>query len=36
MIERDGAIMITGGSSSAVAIAVQGLCQERASSSWPA
>jgi len=28
MIERDGAIMITGGSSSAVAVAVQGLCQE--------
>jgi branched-chain amino acid transport system substrate-binding protein len=28
MIERDGAIMITGGSSSSEAIAVQGLCQE--------
>jgi branched-chain amino acid transport system substrate-binding protein len=28
MIERDGAIMITGGSSSGCAIAVQGLCQE--------
>ena len=28
MIERDGAIMITGGSSSGVAVAVQGLCQE--------
>ena len=28
MVERDGAIMITGGSSSAEAIAVQGLCQE--------
>jgi branched-chain amino acid transport system substrate-binding protein len=28
MIERDGALMITGGSSSAEAIAVQGLCQE--------
>jgi ABC-type branched-subunit amino acid transport system substrate-binding protein len=28
MIERDGAIMITGGSSSGVAIAVQSLCQE--------
>ena len=28
MIERDGASMITGGSSSGVAIAVQGLCQE--------
>ena len=28
MIERDGAIMITGGSSSAVAIAEQALCQE--------
>lgn len=28
MIERDGAVMITGGSSSAEAIAVQGLCQE--------
>jgi branched-chain amino acid transport system substrate-binding protein len=28
MIERDGAVMITGGSSSAVAVAVQGLCQE--------
>jgi len=28
MIERDGAVMITGGSSSGEAIAVQGLCQE--------
>ena len=28
MIERDGAVMVTGGSSSAEAIAVQGLCQE--------
>ena len=28
MIERAGAVMITGGSSSAEAIAVQGLCQE--------
>jgi len=28
MIERDGALMITGGSSSGVAIAVQSLCQE--------
>ena len=28
MIEKDGAVMITGGSSSSVAIAVQGLCQE--------
>ncbi|MGI9408212.1 MAG: substrate-binding protein [Hyphomicrobiaceae bacterium] len=28
MIESDGAVMITGGSSSGVAIAVQGLCQE--------
>ncbi|MDX1592809.1 MAG: substrate-binding protein [Gammaproteobacteria bacterium] len=28
MIEKDGAIMVTGGSSSGVAIAVQGLCQE--------
>ncbi|HKK34718.1 MAG TPA: ABC transporter substrate-binding protein [Paracoccaceae bacterium] len=28
MIERDGAVMVTGGSSSGVAIAVQGLCQE--------
>jgi branched-chain amino acid transport system substrate-binding protein len=28
MIEKDKAIMITGGSSSGVAIAVQGLCQE--------
>ncbi|QIK40554.1 substrate-binding protein [Pontivivens nitratireducens] len=28
MIEQDGAIMITGGSSSGVAVAVQGLCQE--------
>jgi branched-chain amino acid transport system substrate-binding protein len=28
MIEADGAIMITGGSSSAVAVAVQSLCQE--------
>ncbi|WP_029042094.1 substrate-binding protein [Cucumibacter marinus] len=29
MIERDGVIMLSGGSSSGVAIAVQGLCQER-------
>ncbi len=28
MIEKDGAVMITGGSSSSTAIAVQGLCQE--------
>ncbi|WP_407495540.1 ABC transporter substrate-binding protein [Pseudooceanicola sp. MF1-13] len=28
MIEKDGAVMITGGSSSGVAVAVQGLCQE--------
>ena len=28
MIEKEGAVMITGGSSSGVAIAVQGLCQE--------
>jgi len=28
MIERDGAIMISGGSSSGEAVAVQGLCQE--------
>jgi len=28
MIEKDGAIMISGGSSSGVAIAVQGLCQD--------
>jgi len=28
MIQKDGCIMITGGSSSGVAIAVQGLCQE--------
>ncbi len=28
MIEKDGALMITGGSSSGVAVAVQGLCQE--------
>lgn len=28
MVERDGAIMITGGSSSGEAVAVQGLCQE--------
>ncbi len=28
MIEKDGAVMITGGSSSSVAVAVQGLCQE--------
>jgi len=28
MIQRDGAVMITGGSSSGVAVAVQGLCQE--------
>ena len=29
MIERDGAVMITGGSSSATAVAVSGLCQEK-------
>ncbi len=29
MIERDGAIMITGGSSSGVAVAVQSLCHEQ-------
>src|SRR5262245_38557675 len=28
MVEKDGAIMITGGSSSAEAVAVQSLCQE--------
>ena len=28
MIEKDGVVMITGGSSSGVAVAVQGLCQE--------
>jgi branched-chain amino acid transport system substrate-binding protein len=28
MIEKDGAIMISGGSSSGVAVAVQALCQE--------
>jgi len=28
MIQRDGAVMINGGSSSGVAVAVQGLCQE--------
>jgi branched-chain amino acid transport system substrate-binding protein len=28
MIEKDGAVMITGGSSSGVAVAVQALCQE--------
>ncbi|MBF0251955.1 MAG: substrate-binding protein [Alphaproteobacteria bacterium] len=28
MIEKDGALMITGGSSSGVAVAVQGLCNE--------
>ena len=28
MIEKEGAVMITGGSSSGVAVAVQGLCQE--------
>jgi len=28
MIEKDGAIMVTGGSSSGVAVAVQSLCQE--------
>ena len=28
MIEKDGAVMITGGSSSGVAVPVQGLCQE--------
>ncbi len=29
MIERDGAVMVTGGSSTATAIAVSGLCQEK-------
>ncbi len=29
MIERDGAVMITGGSSTGTAIAVSGLCQEK-------
>jgi branched-chain amino acid transport system substrate-binding protein len=29
MIERDGAIMITGGSSTGTAVAVSGLCQEK-------
>ena len=29
MIERDGAVMITGGSSTATALAVSGLCQEK-------
>ena len=28
MIEKDGAVMVSGGSSSSVAVAVQGLCQE--------
>jgi len=28
MIEKDGALMVTGGSSSSVAVAVQGLCQD--------
>ena len=28
MIEKDGVVMVTGGSSSGVAVAVQGLCQE--------
>ena len=28
MIEKDGVVMVTGGSSSGVAIAVQGLCQD--------
>lgn len=28
MIEKDGVLMVTGGSSSGVAVAVQGLCQE--------
>ena len=28
MIEKDGVIMVTGGSSSGVAVAVQSLCQE--------
>ena len=28
MVEKDGAVMITGGSSSGVAVAVQGYCQE--------
>lgn len=36
MIEKDGALMITGGSSSGVAIAVQGLCQENGIISWQA
>ena len=36
MIERDGAIMVTGGSSSAEAIAVQACARKWASSSWPA
>ena len=29
MIERDGAVMITGGSSTSTAVAVSGLCQEK-------
>jgi branched-chain amino acid transport system substrate-binding protein len=29
MIERDGAVMITGGSSTATAVAVSGLCQQK-------
>jgi len=28
MVEKDGVVMVTGGSSSSVAVAVQGLCQE--------
>jgi hypothetical protein len=36
MIEKDGAVMITGGSSSGVAIAVQASARKPASSSWPA
>ena len=40
MIEKDGAVMITGGSSSGVAVAVQALCQEAgiifmAGLTWP-
>ena len=34
MIEKDGAVMITGGSSSGVAVAVQGCAKKLASSSW--
>ena len=34
MIERDGAVMITGGSSTGTAVAVSALCQRRRRCSW--